>query len=859
MKRFVPFTCFIILFASFFIVPSLSASTRGVSVVAEETSGARSRIHLYDRMIAVIIGIDIYKDLPPKDHLSYAVKDAKGVENALQKSYRFDNIITLYNQHATKNEIMSVLQGKLAETGPDDAVFVYFAGHGITRPIQTGTGELGYLIPYDGSLDRNRMHLNISMEQIKSDVCWLIPAKHVFFVMDACFGGLLLDRRAVDVTPGRDAAYLREITGEKVRQVLTAGQANEPVLDGGPGGHSVFTGRLIETLDGVQDYITARELMVGVSKKVYGDAAHRGHKQRPRGGEIYGTGDFVFVSNYEQRLQDSLVAAKYGLKDARERSDELARSYAKLLEDEKSLTKKAESFTSAAQKRSEDRELAAVQAKRKENELERARVEEELRQKAEMQARLERQIQERANIQGTIKDLEQGIDESYRELEEKKRTELAMIERDKQAELSRVKELMEQIRQKREALDATKLKSLTIADAIKECKDISRQMEETRNSFDGRLTGALNDLRARYDKQRERYASEIERLDNILTEYRTKIEKITKEYYADRPEKDMFETQKQFQERLDRFTADADQKAGAARKEFEDSLTSVNAKRAEYIKAKTGLETPHEMMRKDLEHKMHTEKQGQLEIYIKQLADIKNQSFVRPTTEIEMFTYKPEEQIFPMLAFFKANNKRRGAMLRLKIAGDEARALWKNKQFIRGEAVLRLNTGLDDVTVGSIDIIDDVCDRRYPSQVYASFIGNNGRFIALGNGTVMDKKPGLMWAARDNGEDIDWQGAKRYCENFRGGGYTDWRMPTTDELAGIYDETSDKRYKSPEFIELTAYYIWASEIEGSKGAYLNFGGVCKGAHFNFSGGRPYWYGQLDPGNLRALPVRLCNW
>src|SRR4030042_2035306 len=64
---------------------------------------------------------------------------------------------------------------------------------------------------------------------------------------------------------------------------------------------------------------------------------------------------------------------------------------------------------------------------------------------------------------------------------------------------------------------------------------------------------------------------------------------------------------------------------------------------------------------------------------------------------------------------------------------------------------------------------------------------NGNRFIAYDNGTVLDRQTGLMWAAKDNGSDIDWSNAKRYCENYRGGDYTDWRLPTQDELAGVYE------------------------------------------------------------------------
>ena len=45
----------------------------------------------------------------------------------------------------------------------------------------------------------------------------------------------------------------------------------------------------------------------------------------------------------------------------------------------------------------------------------------------------------------------------------------------------------------------------------------------------------------------------------------------------------------------------------------------------------------------------------------------------------------------------------------------------------------------------------------------------------------------LMWTVRENGFDLDWNEAKAYCEACRVGGYSDWRMPTIEELQGLYD------------------------------------------------------------------------
>jgi tetratricopeptide (TPR) repeat protein len=96
---------------------------------------------------------------------------------------------------------------------------------------------------------------------------------------------------------------------------------------------------------------------------------------------------------------------------------------------------------------------------------------------------------------------------------------------------------------------------------------------------------------------------------------------------------------------------------------------------------------------------------------------------------------------------------------------------------------------------------------------------SDGRFLAYANGTVLDTKTNLMWAAKDNGSDINYRNAEAYCKNYRGGGYTDWRMPTYDELKELSDKTKSRRAQCPrhprlmylktELIEPSCYYVWA--------------------------------------------------
>jgi len=130
-------------------------------------------------------------------------------------------------------------------------------------------------------------------------------------------------------------------------------------------------------------------------------------------------------------------------------------------------------------------------------------------------------------------------------------------------------------------------------------------------------------------------------------------------------------------------------------------------------------------------------------------------------------------------------------------------------------------------------------------------IGQDSRFIAYDNGTVKDTETGLMWAAKDNRGDINWRDAKRYCENYQGGGYTDWRMPTQDELAGLYDKSewyqaTQRHYTVhlTELIELSTCCQWASETRDSEAA-----------SFVFMDGGGSWLDQFHSSNLRVLPVR----
>ncbi len=171
---------------------------------------------------------------------------------------------------------------------PDDRVLVFFAGHGET--ITGNRGEVGYLVPVDGDCDK--LATLIRWDELTRNAD-LMPAKHVLFIMDACYGGLAVKRH---VSPG-SRRFLKDMLRRYSRQVLTAGKADEMVADeGGPRpGHSIFTGHFLDGLDGAAASRDGIVTANGVMAYVYDRVATDHHSdQTPHYGFIDGDGDFIF-------------------------------------------------------------------------------------------------------------------------------------------------------------------------------------------------------------------------------------------------------------------------------------------------------------------------------------------------------------------------------------------------------------------------------------------------------------------------------------------------------------------------------------------------------------------------------------
>jgi len=266
-----------------------------------------NRDDIYNDSWAVIIGIDKYQYSDP---LNYAVKDAEAVRNMLINKFDYpeENIRYLTDEEATLSNIKLNLGEVAISAGENDRILVFYSGHGETLEGADGSKK-GYIIPYEGKQD-NPFGTGFSMSEIAT-TAQMSKAKHMLFLMDACYSGLM-KYNVKGLSKTDKQGYLSTVANEKARQLITAGDGNQQVIEKDEWQHSAFTKNLIEGLDSWDadfngdGYITADELGLYLRENVTEDSDNL---QTPQEGrfEKSGGGEFVFFSdhNISNKVEES--------------------------------------------------------------------------------------------------------------------------------------------------------------------------------------------------------------------------------------------------------------------------------------------------------------------------------------------------------------------------------------------------------------------------------------------------------------------------------------------------------------------------------------------------------------------------
>ncbi|MCR9290734.1 MAG: caspase family protein [Bacteroidetes bacterium] len=227
----------------------------------------------------LVIGIDAYKNgISP---LFNAVEDAKRVRDTLVDQFQFEQkyVRSLFNQEATKDNILAVFDEFLESLTNRDNLLIYYSGHGELHKL---TGK-GYWIPVDARLNKRGSYLsnNDVVDFFKS-----CKAHHIFSIVDSCFSGALFQTRSLE-------ASTQKIEKDPSRWLLTAGR-NELVSDGVSGENSPFAEALLSKLKLLEDPVLWTSDLCNYIKRVVPFNAN----QTPRGEPLQNVGhlggEFVF-------------------------------------------------------------------------------------------------------------------------------------------------------------------------------------------------------------------------------------------------------------------------------------------------------------------------------------------------------------------------------------------------------------------------------------------------------------------------------------------------------------------------------------------------------------------------------------
>ena len=111
------------------------------------------------------------------------------------------------------------------------------------------------------------------------------------------------------------------------------------------------------------------------------------------------------------------------------------------------------------------------------------------------------------------------------------------------------------------------------------------------------------------------------------------------------------------------------------------------------------------------------------------------------------------------------------------------------------------------------------------------------RFEDGPSGVIMDSANQKGWlpkdARQDTGKWVNWDEAQSYARLMNqvyAGGFSDWRLPTREELLSFYDEEYSQFdfedgivHIHPVFVNKCSYYMWSSDVDDKGQAFrINF-------------------------------------
>ena len=283
-------------------LPRLAASSR-TSTTREPTAqmplptftgnGADVKVGSMDfgRYYALIIGNQNYDQL---ENLTTPRYDAERAAKILKDRYGFTVQVI---EDANDVAMLQALNDLNAVLKANDNLLIYYAGHGFR--LKSDKLESGYWLPRNADKPPNDTFW-VPNEQITSHIGRL-PAKRILVVADSCYAGLLSTDPSfffLDKPTEVSADYISFKLPKRSRLLIASGGDN-PVLDSGGQGNSMFAKAFLDVLESNNGIMTAPALFSMVQGKVKEGALRNHFSQQPEFKSIKGAGhevgDFFFV------------------------------------------------------------------------------------------------------------------------------------------------------------------------------------------------------------------------------------------------------------------------------------------------------------------------------------------------------------------------------------------------------------------------------------------------------------------------------------------------------------------------------------------------------------------------------------
>ena len=253
---------------------------------ANPTSPETEKKLFNGKSYALLIATDEYDEW---EKLNNPTHDAQTIAQELKDYYNFETELLL---NPRKDQLMLKLKEYARRNyEPNDQLFIFIAGHGHFDEVF----QEGFIVTKDSKKDDDGVTSYLSHSNLRT-VVNNIKAKHIFLVMDVCFGGTfdpIIARRGGETDNNQisKAEFVARKMRFKTRRYLSSG-GKEYVPDGRAGQHSPFARKVLEALrsyGGNDGILTINEIISQVEAL----------QPEPRSGEFGDNepgSDFIFIA-----------------------------------------------------------------------------------------------------------------------------------------------------------------------------------------------------------------------------------------------------------------------------------------------------------------------------------------------------------------------------------------------------------------------------------------------------------------------------------------------------------------------------------------------------------------------------------